>query len=186
MMADHETTITAQAERKEVVVRHPADGGAAETVLQLSPFDAANRGRSVPMGVFYDGAIDEVRLLEALATALADAPVLCGRYAAGDAARVALSNAGAPVEFRDSESTLDEATAHLGAESSIFARTAHEAWAPTKAGMDPDSGDSGAPLLRARLTRFKGGGARARPAGTARSRGRGRDARVPPALGGLL
>jgi len=149
----------------EVCARVPAHLATGGTIL-LSPLDLSSGGRAVPMSVFYRKKLDGAALLAALERTLAEYQVLSGRYQAQESSPptvVELSNAGVPVLTCTSDLTLAEAISHLptdaGATSPcIFARGAHEAFVPDKAGMDPDVGDATAPLLRVKITTLAAGG----------------------------
>ena len=128
------------------VPAHLATGG----TVRLSPLDLTSGGRAVPMSVFYRETLDGAALLGALESTLAQYQVLSGRYQAGASSpptAVELSNAGVPVLACASRLTLAEALSHLPTDAAhtspcIFARGAHEAFVPDKAGMDPDVGDT--------------------------------------------
>ena len=58
--------------------------------IELSPFDVANAGRSIPLVWFYKETLDTPGLLESLRHTLCDYPVFCGRYAPPATAAVAV------------------------------------------------------------------------------------------------
>ena len=128
--------------------------------LELSPYDLCNKGRSTPMTWFYGDTLDTPQLLDSLTTTLASYPVFCGRYNASPPTAVDLNNAGVPVQISIHPSTLSEAVAHLppSGKASVFLRTAHEPFVPTKEPMDPDQGSTEAPLMSIKITTFAGGG----------------------------
>ena len=146
-------------------VRLPA-GQAASGVVQLSPFDNSNRGRSIPMVWFHPEALDPATLVAALEQALGDYPVLCGRYTAETPTRVALTNAGVPVHVGAPDPpalTLAEATSRLclapgETAPAFFPRSTQAPFLPPSAGMDPDTGSPEAPLFAVRITIFPTGG----------------------------
>jgi hypothetical protein len=135
---------------------------ASTASIELSPFDIVARGRSTPMVWFFTETLDPAAMTLALAQVLASFPVLAGRYASPPVA-VDLTNAGVPVEVWDAAAevadggggegdgaaqgpTLSEAVARLPAadqtgdvssQPCFFSRSAHEAFLPAKAAMDP-------------------------------------------------
>ena len=60
------------------------------------------------------------------------------------------------VDVRRSTTPFAEAYVHTTSKTTIR-RTAHEAYVPSKAGMDPDDGRAATPLLRVRITLFDQG-----------------------------
>lgn len=112
---------------------------------------------------FFADTLDVPTLLDSLKVTISGYQVLCGRYDTTPPTAVVLSNAGVPVEVvNEPTATLAEATAHLPSiadtSASLFARTAHEPYAPTKETMDPDVGSPDAPLLAIKITTFATGG----------------------------
>ena len=131
-------------------------------VIELSPFDIANKGRTIPMVWFYRETLDPAMLLASLRETLKSYPVLCGRYGTSGADgtgpdRVELTNEGVPVDIVHADMRLHEAVAHLPHHAeppSIFAANAHLPFVPDKGGMDPDPGSAETPLLAVKVTCF--------------------------------
>ena len=151
---------------REVILRLPGTESAPETIA-LSPFDLANMGRSIPMVWFYSEALDEEKLIASLRTALADYPVLCGRYAPADPAgappaAVRLCNAGVPVRICTVQGSAATATAHLptvaDAPPSFFATDAADPYLPPHAPGFLDGGDPDEPLLAVQISHLAAGG----------------------------
>jgi hypothetical protein len=145
------------------VLRLP-DALATGGTIELSPFDVANTGRSIPLVWFYKETLDTSALLESLRQTLHDFPVFCGRYAPPTPAtvrRIQLNNAGVPVTIAvlPPEHTLEAAAAHVtGTEASYVSRSAHDAYVPAKEPMDPDKVSPEAPLLAVKISSFSSGG----------------------------
>ena len=145
------------------VLRLP-DALAKGGTIELSPFDVANTGRSIPLVWFYKETLDTPGLVESLRQTLHDYPVFCGRYAPPATAAmrcIQLNNAGVPVEVAalPPEHTLDAATAHVtGLDACYVSRSGHDAYVPAKEPMDPDKVSPDAPLLAIKISSFASGG----------------------------
>ena len=115
---------------------------------------------------FYEAPLDPGTMLSALRKVLAAYPVLCGRYASPPWTAIDLNNAGVPVHICTlAEGSLAEAIAHLPPASlsespapTFFSRGVHEAFVPSKAGMDPDGCSPEAPLMSIKISLFPQGG----------------------------
>jgi hypothetical protein len=124
----------------------------SEAHLTLSPLDHANRGRAIPCTWFFAHALPPQKLVDALRDTLRAFPHFAARYAAAG-----LEPGGAvSVDVRRSTALFEEAYVHT-TKKTTFRRTAHEAYVPCKAGMDPDDGRATTPLLRVRITLFDDG-----------------------------
>ena len=117
--------------------------------LTLGPLDWANRGRAIPCTWFFAHVLPPQKLIDALRDTLRAFPHFAARYAAAG-----LEPGGSvSVDVRRSTTPFAEAHVH----KTTFKRTAHEAYVPSKAGMDPDDGRATTPLLRVRITLFDNG-----------------------------
>ena len=119
--------------------------------LALSPMDWANRGRAIPCTWFFAHVLPPQKLVDALRHTLRAFPHFAARYTRDGSD---LEPGGVvSVEVRRSTTPFAEAYVH----KTTFKRTAHEAYVPSKAGMDPDEGLATTPLLRVRITLFEAG-----------------------------
>ena len=122
--------------------------------LTLSPMDHANRGRAIPCTWFFAHVLPPQKLIDALRETLRAFPHFAARYTRDGSG---LEPGGAvSVDIRRSTALFEEAYVHTTRKTTIR-RTAHEAYVPSKAGMDPDDGLATTPLLKIRITLFDEG-----------------------------
>jgi len=120
--------------------------------LTLSPLDWSNRGRAIPCTWFFPSVLKPQTLVDALRDTLRAFPHFAARYAA-----TGLEPGGSvSVDVRRSTTPFADAYVHTTSKKT-FKRTTHEAYVPSKAGMDPDDGRAATPLLRVRITLFEHG-----------------------------
>jgi len=151
---------------EEVIVRvdEKESTSATEGYIDLSPYDLANKGSTIPMGWFYETTLDVKLLLGSLKSTLQEYPVFCGRYEISHGSnRVILNNAGVPVHVcsvDNADMRLSEAMSHIptSTTSSIFLKGKLEPFLPSREGMHPDIGSSDSPLLSIKITLFPSGG----------------------------
>ena len=126
----------------------------SEVHLTLGPMDWANRGRAIPCTWFFSSVLKPQTLVDALRDTLRAFPHFAARYTRDGSG---LEPGGAvSVEVRRSTAPFEEAYVHTTSKTTIK-RTDHEAYVPSKAGMDPDEGLATTPLLRIRITLFEAG-----------------------------
>jgi len=148
-LAEEEASIAETVLVKEHVLTIDSDAQ-----LALSPMDWANRGRAIPCTWFFAHALPPQKLVDALRDALRAFPHFAARYTRDGSG---LEPGGAVrVEVRQSTTPFAEAYVHTTSKK-VIRRTAHEAYVPSKAGMDPDDGLAATPLLRIRITLFDNG-----------------------------
>ena len=122
--------------------------------LTLGPLDWQNRGRAIPCTWFFPAVLPPQKLVDALRDTLNGLPhfaARCTRDGSGLEPGGAVS-----VEVRRSPTPFAEAYVQT-TRKTTFKRTAHEAYVPSKAGMDPDEGLATTPLLKIRITLFEDG-----------------------------
>ena len=125
-----------------------------EAHLTLSPLDWSNRGRAIPCTWFFAHVLPPQKLIDALRETLRAFPHFAARYTRDGSG---LEPGGSvSVEVRRSTTPFAEAYVHTTSKTT-FKRTGHEAYVPSKAGMDPDEGLATTPLLRVRITLFDDG-----------------------------
>ena len=123
----------------------------SDAQLALSPLDWANRGRAIPCTWFFAHVLPPQKLIDTLRDTLRAFPHFAARYTRDGSG---LEPGGSvSVDVRRSTTPFAEAHVH----KTTFKRTAHEAYVPSKAGMDPDEGLATTPLLKIRITLFDNG-----------------------------
>jgi len=148
-LVEEETSIAEAVLVKEHVLTIESDAH-----LTLSPLDWSNRGRAIPCTWFFAHVLPPQKLIDALRDTLRALPHFAARYARDGSG---LEPGGSvSVDVRRSTTPFAEACVHTTSKTT-FKRTAHEAYVPSKAGMDPDEGLATTPLLKIRITLFDQG-----------------------------
>lgn len=125
-------------------------GTAPGTVVRCGLMDLMMADLAVPVVFFYDRPLDDARLAEGLATALAAVPVFAGRLRTGEdgAPRIVCDDSGVPMTTYDVDETLAEAIGRVTLTNSGYVDH-----------LDAPAARQGEqPLLSVRVSRLSDGG----------------------------